>query len=222
MIPFELAIFDLAGTTVQDDDAVGTCLQGALGTIDLAIEMSEATAVMGIPKPIAIAQLLSKHGRTGDVDQLHAEFQTRMRRFYAEEPIQEIKGTSDCFRQLREFGLKIGIDTGFDRLTTDLLLSRMPWDGLIDDSITSDEVANGRPAPDMVLALAARQGVRVERVIKGGDTPSDLGEGRSAGVGLNVGVLSGGHTRAQLESHPHDLILGSIAELPDWLRANYG
>jgi phosphoglycolate phosphatase-like HAD superfamily hydrolase len=51
-------------------------------------------------------------------------------------------------------------------------------------------------------------------VVNIGDTPSDLLSGRAAGVALNLGVINGTHTREQLAEHPHDKLLGSLAELP--------
>ena len=45
-----------------------------------------------------------------------------------------------------------------------------------------------------------------------GDTLHDLAMGRTAGVGLKVGVLTGTGTQASLAAHA-DMVLGSIAEL---------
>lgn len=36
----------------------------------------------------------------------------------------------------------------------------------------------------------------------------------AAGVGFNVGVLSGAHNRDLLNAEPHTHLLGSVAELP--------
>ena len=59
----------------------------------------------------------------------------------------------------------------------------------------------------------------INTVIKVGDTPSDLEEGKSAGCGLVVGVTRGSHTRAELAQHPHDMLLPTIASLPSALRS---
>ena len=47
-----------------------------------------------------------------------------------------------------------------------------------------------------------------------GDTVLDLQAGQNAGVRFNLGVLSGAHTREQLEREPHTYLLSSVAELP--------
>jgi len=55
----------------------------------------------------------------------------------------------------------------------------------------------------------------VQQVANVGDTVLDLQAGQNAGVRSNIGVLSGAHSREQLEREPapHHLLL-SVAELP--------
>ncbi|MGH7583705.1 MAG: phosphatase, partial [Gemmatimonadales bacterium] len=85
----------------------------------------------------------------------------------------------------------------------------------LDATVASDEVPRGRPHPDMIDALRTRLGgIPYAEVAKVGDTPIDLHEGAMARCGLVVGVLSGSHTRESLAAHPHDALIGSIAELP--------
>jgi len=54
----------------------------------------------------------------------------------------------------------------------------------------------------------------VARVAAVGDTVLDLQAGANAGVRWNIGVLSGAHTRGQLEAVPHTVLLPSVADLP--------
>ncbi|MCZ7635203.1 MAG: hypothetical protein M5U12_03590 [Verrucomicrobia bacterium] len=51
----ELVVFDMAGTTVRDDDAVNLCLRDALHAGGIDVTRDEVNEVMGIPKPTAIA-----------------------------------------------------------------------------------------------------------------------------------------------------------------------
>lgn len=214
MNPFKLAIFDLAGTTVQDTNTVGGCLQLALAEVDVPITVEDANSVMGIPKPVAIRELLDRSGRDGNVEAIHNRFRELMIEAYRTAPdLAEIEGTSETFSALRERGIRVTVNTGFDRETTRVLLSRLPWEGLLDDSVTSDEVAQGRPHPDMILMLCARAGVEPSEAIKVGDTPSDILEGQAAGVGLNVGVLYGTHTYWELEAYKPSALVSDIREV---------
>jgi phosphoglycolate phosphatase-like HAD superfamily hydrolase len=64
----------------------------------------------------------------------------------------------------------------------------------------------------MVLALCTALQVAPDRAAVIGDTPADLGMGRSAGVRRVIGVLTGVGERAELETLA-DAILGSVGEL---------
>lgn len=87
--------------------------------------------------------------------------------------------------------------------------------GLVDGSVTSDEVPRGRPHPDMIRHLMVRFGITDARsVAKVGDTPADPQEGHNAGCGMVIGVTEGTHTREQLEPFPHTHLIGTVAELP--------
>jgi len=212
-----LAVFDLAGTTVRDEKYVHVVLQQTLALHGISISLEEANQVMGIPKPVAMHQLLQDKGREPLpqlIEQLHTEFVKRMTQFYLTEPgLGEIAGTTPVFRALRQAGIKIIVDTGFDRAITDPLLKRMNWNGLIDGSVTSDEVENGRPFADLIYRAMELTGISdANTVMKVGDTPSDMQEGAAAGCGWIIGV-TGNFTREQLQAEPHTHVIDNLREI---------
>lgn len=222
----ELVIFDMAGTTVQDGDAVHRSLCEALANAGRLVSRDEANEVMGIPKPIAIRRLLERGQKAISVREeritaIHTDFLARMLEFYRTDPgVQEVRGASALFRKLRAVGIKVGLNTGFSRPIADTIIERFGWaEGcLLDVTVTSDEVERGRPYPDMVYRAMDRTGVSdVRCVVKVGDTPSDLQEGTAAGCGMVVGVTQGSHTRAQLTPYPHTHLIETIADLPSLL-----
>lgn len=219
----QLVVFDLAGTTVYDPDGVGRCFKAALDAAGVPWSADQVNAIMGTPKPLAIATLLELAGRDrSEAHAIHEDFRSRMIAYYRHDPeVVEVSGTTDCFRALKAMGVKVGLDTGFDRPIVDALLERMGWSSdLIDTSVTSDEVARGRPHPDLALEAMKRTGVdSAKNVAKVGDTPSDLGEGTSAGCALVIGVTEGTHSREQLEPHPHTHLVGSVRDVPALIAA---
>jgi phosphonatase-like hydrolase len=219
----ELVIFDMAGTTVRDDDAVNICLRDALAP-HLAVSRDEVNSVMGLPKPTAIRLLLEqKLAAKGTVppalvNEIHDSFLARMLRHYQQAPgIEPMPFTLDTFCQLKEEGVHIALDTGFSRPIVDAILERLGWNegGLLDATVASNEVQRGRPYADLALRAMELTGVRDPKcVAKVGDTPSDLQEGMAAGCRLVVGVTNGSHTREQLAPHPHTHLIATLQELP--------
>jgi phosphonatase-like hydrolase len=224
-MPITLVVFDLAGTTVHDEDSVNGCLREALAAAGLAVSAEAVNEVMGLPKPEALRALIEGSVlRAGLIDQvgtIHDDFLDRMVRFYQTDPsVREIEGTSATFARLRAAGVRVTVNTGFSREIVQVILDRLGWAdrGLLDASVASDEVPRGRPHPDMIRHLMERLGVQDARnVAKVGDTPADLLEGQSAGCSFIIGVTEGTHTREQLEAYPHTHLIGSVAELPTLL-----
>ena len=220
----QLVIFDMAGTTVRDDDAVNICLRDALAA-QIAVDREEVNSVMGLPKPKAIRILLERKSPPGHavsetmVTAIHDDFVRRMLQHYRNAPgIEPMPYAVETFNQLKRSGVRIALDTGFSRPIVDAILARLSWnDGaLLDATVASDEVKRGRPHADLALKAMELTGVRDPgHVAKVGDTPSDLQEGTEAGCRWVIGVTNGSHTRAELAAHPHTHLIGSLRELPE-------
>jgi phosphonatase-like hydrolase len=220
----ELVVFDMAGTTVHDGDVVSRALRAALSVAGVEVDPGAVNAVMGLPKPEAIARLLTAAGRPSHiatVDTIHDDFVRRMLDHYKSDPtVREVPGTAATFAALRTAGIRVALNTGFSRAISAVVLARLGWHApdTIDADVASDEVPHGRPHPDMIRYLMTRLGIRdAHRVAKVGDTPADLEEGTNAGCGLVVGVTSGTCSREQLQEFPHTHIVASVADVPGLL-----
>ena len=218
----ELVVFDMAGTTVNDDDSVNRCLRDSLAAAGLSVTAAQVNAVMGLPKPTAIAILIeqsdSRNELRDQIDAIHDDFVSRSIAFYRDDPsVYEVPGTTRVFEVLKRSGIRVALDTGFSRSIAGVILDRLGWSQrtTIDATICSDEVRRGRPHPDMIQAIMARFEVGdPERVAKVGDTPADLQEGEAAGCGLVVGVTGGTHSRRELEPYPHTNLIETIVDFP--------
>src|SRR5262245_41839823 len=220
-MPIDLVIFDMAGTTVYDGDAVHAGLANALAEAGVRVARDQVNAVMGMPKPVAIRSLLSTHEGKPPLEPrvaaIYASFERLMLTHYrTDASVRAVDNAEAVFRTLRERGIKVALDTGFTRRITNVILERLGWNAaVIDASVTSDEVARGRPYADMVHRAMKLTGVRDSaRVAKVGDTPADLLEGDAANCALVIGVTSGSHTREQLQVYPHTHLVASLRELP--------
>ena len=119
----------------------------------------------------------------------------------------------ETFAALRERGVAIALDTGFDRSTLDAILERLGWRDTFDFTVTSDEVANGRPAPDMIHAAMKALGVEDASLVgKAGDSVSDIEEGINAGCGL-VAAVHTVRTTPVLEQYPSVHGIERLSEL---------
>lgn len=131
-------------------------------------------------------------------------------------PISHIDiGLMGYFKQLTDAGIKIGLDTGYPQNIQVGLVEKMGFDKVVDGWISSYDVAEGRPYPYMVHRLMERLLIEdVRRVAKVGDSCRDMEEGKNAGCGLVVGVLSGADSAEDLLAAGADVIANYVTDLP--------
>ena len=215
----DLVVLDMAGTTVRDAGQVPQAFTSALAAPGVAVTAQEIHALRGAAKRTAILKLLPDTAdRAARVDAVYETFRAHLAQAFAG-TIEPVPDARAAMAALRGLGLRVALNTGFDRDTTNLLLDALRWrDGVVDTVVCGDDVAQGRPAPYMIFRCMEATGViDVRRVASVGDTVLDLQAGRHAGVALNIGVLSGAHGREQMQTMAHTHLLASVAELPGLL-----
>lgn len=216
MSEIQLVVFDLGGTTVQDGGEVSLAFTRALADHGCSVTPERLDAVRGSSKREAILHFVPEGpGRPRVAESAYLSFRDHLTALYTAGGVAPIAGAEQVFVQLRERGVRVALNTGFDRAITELLLRALGWQqGIVDVIVCGDDVRRGRPAPDLIFRAMDATGVTsVRGVANVGDTVLDLRAGHNAGVARNIGVTSGAHTRAQLEAVPHTHILDSVADL---------
>ena len=236
--PIRLVVFDMAGTTVRDNDEVLLCFSETCKQEGLIVPDQRLNALMGVSK-LEVFQILWREVLGPDVDQqiietrsnqCFASFRKILEAYYRSHPVTPTEGALEVFEWLRQRDIKVALNTGFYRIVTNIILNKLGWlaglnpqyvggvGTIIDFSVASDEVPLGRPEPFMIQkAMSMFDITDPKQVVKIGDTPVDLAEGRNAGCAASLAVVNGTHSRAELEVLDNDGLLSSIRELPEWL-----
>ena len=221
--PIQLAMFDMAGTTVNDK---------VDGHPLMIISMMRAFAKHGIelaPDPInkhrgkqkseAIQTLLKEVAELSPADaervgdDVYHDFLHELESNLAS--ISEIDGTTELFRHLKSKDIYIGVGSGFPIQVVQAIVSQLGWldQGLLDYVGSAEQIGVGRPNPKMILDAMQRLNIKDgSKILKIGDTVVDVQEGKNAGA-WTVAVLTGSQTEAQLMAAGPDYILSSIREL---------
>ena len=219
MSRIKLVVFDIAGTIIEDHGEVVHAFASALRKNGIAVTENELKQWKGASKREVIRHFVGRGGSTDEqlVETTYQSFRAELERAYDRE-LHPIAGAQETFAWCSENGILMATTTGFYSEISSLILERTGWRSLFAGKVSSDDVKRGRPAPYMIFRAMEQTGVMsVREVMNVGDTPLDLHAGKNAGAGAVVGVLTGAHSRAELEREPHTHIIESVAKLPELL-----
>lgn len=223
MKDIEAVIFDWAGTTVD---------YGCFAPVQAFVEvfkhfgitptMEEVREPMGMLKIDHIRTMLQmprikacwkeKYGKEPDEDDVNALFAL------FEEKLMSIlhmyadpkPGIVETVERLRKAGLAIGSTTGYTDAMMAIVAPAAKEKGYAPDVWFSPDSTNqkGRPYPYMVFRNMEALGLSdVRKVVKVGDTASDIREGKNAGVwsvGITVGSSAMGLTEEEYNGLSED------------------
>ncbi len=219
----ELIVFDIAGTTVKDNGEIAIAFQSAMHEHGYDIPTIKIYPLMGYKKPEAIRMMLQEYESDASkidsayINIIHDRFQQLMVDYYkTAAEISPLPHAEEIFAFYKNKGVKIGLDTGFSHVITDVIIERLGWlkDGKVDYVVSSDEVTAGRPHPYMIQKMMSAAGIDdPKKVIKLGDTEVDVNEGKNAGCLYSGAITTGAFTREQLQPHYPDFIIDDLNEL---------
>ena len=217
----KLVVFDMAGTTINEDNVVYKTLQKAVNNKGYNCSLDEVLFLgAGKEKLQAITDILTSKnpGRniTEEALQIFQEFKILLDDSYKNLEIKAFDDVENVFGQLKSKGIKIALNTGYDYKTASFLLKKLNWQlGTdYDTLITADDVKNSRPAPDMILkAMELFKIIDPNEVVKVGDSIVDIEEGKAANCGITIGVTTGAQTKEQLFSASPTYVFSNLISL---------
>ncbi len=219
----KLAVFDMAGTTIDEGHSVYQSVSEALGKIGIDIPVQSVfEQIGGMNKVDGIRQLvLQDKPDSSDavIESTTQSFIEILQQKYATAgTVKEMDGASELFAQLKEQGIVVALDTGYTRTIADMLIRTVGWDekGLIDMTVASEEVDEGRPSPLMIQKIMRHFGITdPSKVMKVGDTKADILEGINAGCKYVVGMSSVNYTADTLRSFGATHVIQNLTDILD-------
>ena len=215
-----MVVFDMAGTSVDEGNVVYRTLHKAIEKVCPSVSFEDVLKLgAGKEKLQAIRETLSDSNislNEATIQEIFKDFLGLLDIAYANLIVVPTNNTERLFNELRTKDIKVVLNTGYNTVTAISLLNKLNWVKGVqyDLLVTSSDVSNNRPMPDMILYAMDKLNITdASTVIKVGDSTIDIEEGRNAGCKYNIGVTTGAHTKAQLESANPDYIFDNIYDL---------
>jgi HAD superfamily hydrolase (TIGR01509 family) len=143
-------------------------------------------------------------------EEINAEVVRRMLARYEEE-LPLVEGGVDAVRRLAD-DFRLGLASSSNRPLIDAVLERAGIADLFEATVSSEEVARGKPAPDVYLEAARRLGVAPERCVAIEDSGNGIRSAHAAGMRV-VAIPNRRYPPPGDALALAEVVLGSVAEL---------
>jgi len=177
----EAVVFDMDGVLVDTEhlwDEVREALTEEWGG-RYTPEAQEA--MMGMSSPEWSRYLHEVVGLREPPEVINAEVVRRMLERY-EMDLPVVPGAVEAVRRLAGAGYRLAVASSSNRELIDAVLRRLELTSVFDVTVSSEEVARGKPAPDVYLETARRLGVEPARCAAIEDSASGIRAAHAAGM----------------------------------------
>lgn len=220
-MPLQLIVFDMAGTTIDEDNLVYKTVRQAVQRAGHEVSLETVLQhAAGKEKLQAIRDVLAAITEGEATEEaarsIYLDFADLLETAYTDNTARPMPGAEQVFRELQAQGVKVALNTGYSRQVAHRLLEQLGWlvHPMIDLVVTADDVQRSRPHPDMIFFAMEKLGISDARSVgKIGDSIVDIEEGLNAGCGLVAGITTGAQTAGQLDTALPTNIFDSLEEL---------
>ena len=206
----EAVVFDLDGVIVDSEQVWDDVRQVYTREVGRTFPPEATRAMMGMSSPEWSRYMAESVGVPGTPEQISADIVERMlERYGAAPPL--IPGAVDAVRDIAaRWPLAIASSSNAELI--EVVLRAAGIDALFQTAVSSEQVARGKPAPDVYLEAARRLGVEPARCGAVEDSHAGIRSAKAAGMRV-VAVPNPHFPPDDAALAQADVVLGSITEL---------
>ena len=212
----EAVLFDLDGVIVDSESAWAEAKHDLVDEAGGSWKPEATRAMLGMSSPEWSRYLRDELGVPMSVEEINAAVVATLERQYGE-ALPLIPGAVDAVRRIADFW-RLGLASSSNREIIDLVLEHAGLTDAFAVTVSSEEVARGKPAPDVYLEAARRLGADPARCVAIEDSSNGLRSAAAAGTAV-VAIPNREFPPDPDALALADAVLGSIEELtPDVVR----
>ena len=179
--PIEAVVFDMDGVLVDTEQLWDEVREELTGEWGGRYTPEAQEAMMGMSSHEWSRYLHDVVGLREPPDVINGEVVRRMLARY-EVDLPVIAGAVEAVRRLASAGYHLAVASSSNRELIDTVLRRLELTALFEITVSSEEVARGKPAPDVYLEAARRLGVEPGRCAAVEDSATGIRAAHLAGM----------------------------------------
>ena len=206
----DAVILDVDGTLIDSNDAHARAYVDAARELGREMSFEKTRRAIGMGGDKLLPEVLGIEEDSAEGERIT----TRKKEIFSDRylpTLQPTPGARALLHRLRDDAMRLVVASSASEDELGPLLERAGVRDLIQDSTSSDDAAESKPDPDIVLAALRDAGFPAHRVVMIGDTPYDVEAATRAGVRV-IALRSGGWDDDSLRGaiaiydHPADLL----------------
>jgi HAD superfamily hydrolase (TIGR01509 family) len=206
----EAVVFDLDGVILQSEEVWDAVREAYVRERGGRYDETVQRAMMGMSSPEWSRYLHEEAAVPDEPDAINAEVVRRMLGAYRER-LPLIDGAADAVRRVAA-RFPLGLASSSNRELIDAVLDLAGLAPCFRATVSSEEVARGKPAPDVYLEAAGRLGVAPERCGAVEDSHGGIRSAKAAGMRV-VAIPNPTYPPDAEALAAADVVLDSIASL---------
>jgi beta-phosphoglucomutase len=185
-------LWDLDGTLVDSEDYHWRSWQHALALDGVRVTYDDFKRTFGQRNETILRGWLGADVSPDRLDRVADAKEVEYRRLAAEYGLTPLPGAAEWLARLQADGWRQAIASSAPRLNVEVMLRALHLERYFDAIVSSEDVSNGKPDPEVFLTAAARLHVPPSRCIVVEDAPAGIEAARRAGMrSIGVGGVQG-------------------------------
>ena len=206
-------IFDLDGLMVDTEPLAKQAWNEVLRDYDLELEEELFERMIGLRLQDSARMVIEELSISADVDELGRKESLKFQEILAS-GLATMPGLNRLLISLQEQRLPWAVATSSGMVYAKRVLSMIDLLDQCQAVAAGDEVANGKPHPDLYLLASGRLGIPPENCLALEDSVMGCQSAHAAGM-ATIAIPSALLTRAQYDCA--DLVLNSLGEVAAWI-----
>jgi HAD superfamily hydrolase (TIGR01509 family) len=184
-VRFAAVILDMDGVLVDSEPLAMEAMQQVMARHGVAYSERDNDEFVGRTTPETCRVLRSRHGLATSEDDLARQYLTARIALTWERPVR-MPGVPEVLERLRVTGYRLALASSAEPEAVAATVAMLGIGPLLEAVVSGDQVARGKPAPDIFLEAARRLAVAPDRCLVVEDSRNGLLAAKAAGMACAV------------------------------------
>jgi len=182
-MPGKAVIFDMDGVLIDSEPAYLDMNKRLFADFGIEMDEKDYKALVGLPSIPMWTMLKKKYDLKNEVNDFLMIEKKRMHEILESDIISNpVEGVTELLGTLRENNFKLSIASSSAKENVNFIISKLNLTGYFDFIISGEEVKNGKPSPDIFLAVSGKFRISPDKCYVIEDSNNGIIAARTAGM----------------------------------------